>query len=161
MTTMTRRVFALSLMLVMSVALVGCGKSSPFVGTWTLDKEATRAMMKDFMKSKIAEEAGEQAEAMMGMMETMLEGQLDTMVEQMNMTLTVNADGTFTAEGDFDGKESISGTWTEADGTATFDATGEEDDMTATISGESLRMAPSNKPEGMPEDFALTLNKSE
>lgn len=161
MSTMTRRVFAVSLMLAMSVLLIGCGKPSPFVGTWTLDKEATREVLKGVMEAEMAKQAGEQGAAALGMMQGMIDGMLDQMIEQMDMTLTVNADGTFTAEGDFEGKTSITGTWTEADGTATFDADGEEDDMAATISGDSLRLSPSDKPEGMPEDFAVTLVRSE
>ncbi|MFI4897498.1 MAG: hypothetical protein ACIARR_06700 [Phycisphaerales bacterium JB059] len=160
MSSITRRVFAVTVLLAMSVFLTGCG-ASPFEGTWTLDKEATRVIVKSAMESKMSEQAGEQGAAALEMMKGMLDGMVDQMMEDMDATLTINADGTFVAKGDFGNQPELNGTWTEKDGTATFDATGEDNDAVATLEGEKLRFAPKNKPADMPQDFALIFKKSE
>ncbi len=160
MSTITRRVFAVTVLLAMSVFLTGCGASA-FEGTWTLDKEAMRPVMKSAMETKMAEEAGEGGGAAMEMMKGMIDGLLDTMMEGMDATLTVNADGTFTGTGKFGDKDALSGTWSEKGGVAMFDAAGEDDDMTGTITETALSLKPANPPADMPAGFALLFKKSE
>jgi len=160
MSTITRRVFALTALLAMSLMLTGCGES-PFVGTWAMDKEATRPIIKTAMETQMASEAGEQGAAALDMMKGMIDGMLDKMLNEMDATLAVNADGTFKATGKFGDKTELTGTWTEKDGTVMFDAEGEEDDAIGTLDGDSLRFAPATLEEGMPENFALIFAKSE
>ena len=160
MSTITRRVFAVTVLLAMSVLMTGCG-ASPFEGTWTLNKEEMRTTLRAAMEEQMAEQAGEQGAAAIEMMKGMLDGMVERMVEEMDATLTIRGDGTFTAEGDFDGKETLTGTWTEKDGVATFDAEGEDDDMSGTLTGDVLRLKPTNPPADMPAEFALVFNKSE
>jgi hypothetical protein len=94
------------------------------------------------------------------MMKGMIDGMLDKMIEEMDATLTVNADGTFTGSGKFGNQEALTGTWAESGGTVTFDAQGEENDAVATLKDGAMRFAPKNKPADMPEDFALIFKKS-
>ncbi len=96
MSTITRRVFALAALFAMSVLLTGCG-GSPFEGEWTMDKDATRPIIKSAMEKQMASEAGESGGAALDM----IDGMLDKMLDEMDATLTVNADGTFIGTGKF------------------------------------------------------------
>ena len=131
------------------LVLGGCGGKDPHAGTWTLDKTAFEAQVREMMAAQMPPAAAAAPDAMKGMMDQMV----TDMVEKTHMTLTINADGTFKADGNFGGEEPEhhTGTWTEADGVITMVIEG-DDPATGRVNGDALVVTMPN-PRGEPMEM--------
>ena len=134
-------VLALACMLVALPAF-----AADMVGEWSLDKEAFRASARSMMEAQLAESPDDVREQM----KQMMEGMLDSMVEEMSGTASFNEDGTVM----FVDKEGAveSGTWEDRGDTVLLsNESGESTE--ARVEGD--RMIFSMQEEGMAEPFEM------
>lgn len=145
---------ATAILLPGALALHGCGKASApdHAGTWELDT----AVMKDAMVAEIAaiedpeeRRAMERGMAMMGA----------AMFEQMNMTLTLNPDGTASSTSAMHGEsETVRGKWS-AQGNMLvieMEQDGKSEAVSARVDGDTLELLP---PEEEEVPFRMILRK--
>lgn len=152
MTTRSLRCTVLLLAMLCLAALSGCGQTMADVaGVYELDKEAIKAAAKAEMDKQSGDEQG-----MAALGSAMVLG----MIEQMTMTLTLNADGTASMLMRGMGDEDTStGTWS-LEGTTisiSMDARGGgPDDASGTVDGDTITFIPPDD-EDMP--FNLVFKK--
>lgn len=146
-------------LLVLAVALTGCGNDSggsSIVGTYSLDASAFLAQMQQMMEKEMGEMLAAMPEEQVEKMKAeMLEESRGTKVD-----MEIKADNTWTGTAITKGKTEVtSGTWSRDGDTIAFTSTHEDgkkkdkpDVMTGTIEGDSIRVRPD---EDMPFDMVL------
>jgi len=141
-----------TLLFAAALLLQGCGQAdtASHAGTWELD---TQAAMEAMEAEVAAIEDPEQKEAMEHGMSMMGAG----MLEAMDMSLTLNPDGTATSTTSMMGRsETVTGKWS-ADGdflTIKMSRDGEFGLVNARVDGELLRLLPPEE-NGMPMPIVL------
>jgi len=152
-TTLTMAVLAAAVLAV--APLQGCGKPAPtsaHAGTWELDIQ----VVKDAMLAEIAEiDDPEEREAMEFGMAMIGSGMLDA----MEMTLKLNADGTASSTTSMMGEsETVSGTWSARGNQLTIEMAqdGESEAVSAVVEGDTLELIP---PEGEDMPFRMIMRR--
>lgn len=144
----------LTALLLGAATLQGCGKpdTASHAGTWDLDIE----VVKEAMAAEIAAiEDPEERQAMEFGMEMIGAGMLDA----MEMTLTLNADGTASSTTSMMGEtETVGGTWSAEGNHLTIEMVqdGESDAVAALVEGDTLELIP---PEGEDMPFRMILHR--
>jgi|GEM_PF-4075398 len=134
--------------------LQACGKSPELghAGTWELDIQ----VVKDAMMAEIGEiEDPAERQAMEFGMAMLGSGMLDA----MNMTLTLNPDGTASSTTSMMGEsDTVHGTWSARGDHLTIEMTqdGESDSISAVVEGDTLELIP---PEGEDMPFRMIMRK--
>ncbi len=144
---MSRNILGVLLSFVL-VTLVGCGGGSSFEGEWSIDKAA----MKEIMVASMEKEAEGQPEEAKKFMLDMA----NTMVENMQMDLSLKSDGTFTVTSVMmDQTDTVKGKWTESGGTISMLEDGNPDKKaTAKIEGGKLMVSFQGEP-GAPDKLPM------
>lgn len=144
----------LTALLLGAATLQGCGKrdTAGHAGTWDLDIE----VVKDAMAAEIAAiEDPEERQAMEFGMEMIGAGMLDA----MQMTLTLNVDGTASSTTSMMGEtETVDGTWSAQGNRLTIEMVqdGESESVAALVEGDTLELIP---PEGEDMPFRMIMHR--
>ena len=144
---MSRNILGVLLSFVL-VTVVGCGGGSSFEGEWSIDKAA----MKEIMVAGMEKETQGQSEEAKKMMMDMV----TPMVENMQMDLVLNNDGTFTVTSVMMGQtDTVTGKWTESGGTISMLEDGNADKKaTAKIEDGKLMVSFQSEP-GAPDKLPM------
>ena len=134
-------------LLLLVVVQSGCSGEADISGTYDLDKAAVKAAMEAEMKAK-GEDKDPMAAFAMGM------------IESMNVSMTLNADGTASMQMSMMGEaQTASGTWTRSGKsiTVTMAEPGETPTpANGTIDGDTITLKP---PEGQDMPFDMVFKK--
>lgn len=136
----------------LACVLTACGGGGP-EGTWTVDREATRASIQKAME----DEASKQGDDAMGQMgQAMMAQMLDSMMGEFGkMTIEMKGDKTFTASVPMESKP-VAGKWSMSGDKVTLTPDDGKDPITATLDGDQLVMESGES--DMP-DIAIYLNR--
>jgi hypothetical protein len=154
MTPLKTRMAMLALCMLSLGLLAGCGKSQEarLAGTWALDKEVVKEAM-------LAEIAALEDPAQREVMELGMAMMGAAMLDSMDMTLTLNADGTAESTTVIMGEtETVRGRWSARGNNLRIEMTeeGETDGIEARLDGDVLELFP---PESEEMPFRLVLRR--
>ena len=154
MTPVKTRMAMLALCMLSLSLPAGCGKSQEarHAGTWELDKEIVKEAM-------LAEIAAVEDPAQREVMELGMAMMGAAMLDSMDMTLTLNADGTAESTTVIMGEtETVRGRWSASGNNLRIEMTeeGQTDGIEARVDGDVLELLP---PEGEDMPFPLVMRR--
>ncbi len=157
---LSRRIFACCVLTALFITLVGCG-GSPFVGSWTLDKPATRESVKASAIGEMRKRASEGDERAQRMLDGMMETTLDQMMQEIDATLVIGADGVYTMHVEIGKQLEAVGDWREHEGRAVFEDSGDFGESVGSLEGDALHVSPKEWSSELLEHLVLIFKRGE